>query len=191
MTQQQDQTGFSGPIGKALPFCLEHPPVQFEPINLIHPLPTIDLKNLSSDQRYLLEMCDAVDKGQCPIDLATRNPGILNHSRWITTANRILRLYIGVDNPSKSLKQLVTFIIRVYAPTWFAIKFQPSCKDGAKHFYEIIKKTRYLKEDFRAIVDTVIQRNGYYAHHENIILSMITDDRETIRELGLRRILKA
>ncbi|GBP37966.1 hypothetical protein EVAR_84953_1 [Eumeta japonica] len=55
---------------------------------------------------------------------------------------------------------------------------------------------RYLKpdisfEDLKCIVDTVIQRNGYFAHSENLLLAMITDERKHIRELAARRILKA
>ena len=37
----------------------------------------------------------------------------------------------------------------------------------------------------------VIQRNSYFAHPENILLSMVQDDRKHIRELGWRRILNA
>jgi len=41
------------------------------------------------------------------------------------------------------------------------------------------------------IVDPVIQRNSYFAHPKNLLLSMMTDDRPHIRELALLRILKA
>ena len=37
----------------------------------------------------------------------------------------------------------------------------------------------------------VIQRNGYYAHPENILLAMVHDKNKDIRELGLRKVLKA
>ena len=127
-------------------------------------------------------MCEAVDKADCPVDLALRNPGLLNHSRWLTTANRILRLYISLDSPSCNLKTLVTFIIRVYAPMWFAIK---SCKDA------MIARSRYLSDNLKKIVDSVIQRNAYCSHPENVLLAMLTDGRPHIRQLGLRRILKA
>ena len=40
-------------------------------------------------------------------------------------------------------------------------------------------------------VDPVLQRNGYFAHPKNLLLAMISDERQYIRELGLRRILKA
>lgn len=40
------------------------------------------------------------------------------------------------------------------------------------------------------IVDPVHQRNGYFGHSENILLSMLADDRNHIKELALRRIAK-
>ena len=45
--------------------------------------------------------------------------------------------------------------------------------------------------DLKKVINPVIQRNAYFAHPENILLSLITDDSKTIRELGMRRILWA
>src|SRR6266568_2931266 len=103
----------------------------------------------------------------------------------------IRRVYVSTECPSDSLKVLVTFIIKVYAPMWFQIKMNPSCKDGARHVWHSIKRSRYLSLDLKNVIDPVIQRNAYFAHPENILLSMITDHSKTIRELGLRRILRA
>jgi hypothetical protein len=55
----------------------------------------------------------------------------------------------------------------------------------------MIQFSRYLPENLRSIVDNVIERNGFFAHPENILLSMLFDTRRHIRELSLRRILKA
>ena len=49
----------------------------------------------------------------------------------------------------------------------------------------------YLPQDLLDIIDPVIQRNAYFGHPDNILLTMITDDRQHVRELGLRRILRA
>jgi hypothetical protein len=147
--------------------------------------------DLITDQQYLWQMCQAVSEGHCPCDLALQKPGPLNHSRWLTSANRIHRLYVGLDAPSNNIKTLVTFIIRVYAPTWFAIKTQPSCKDGAKHLHGMMVRTRYLSSSLKKVVDPVIRRNGFCGHPENVLLAMITDERPHLRELGLRRIMKA
>ena len=106
--------GFSGAIGKRLVTCSEQPVSSFAPVQLTEQLSSVDPKELSTDQRYLLEMCNSISKGECSVDLAMRNPGCLNHSRWLTTANRILRLYVSDMEPSQNLKTVVTFIIRVY-----------------------------------------------------------------------------
>ncbi|GBL81233.1 hypothetical protein AVEN_267048-1 [Araneus ventricosus] len=81
--------------------------------------------------------------------------------------------------------------MKVYAPVWFTIKIHHSCKDGSKHVFETIKKSCYLSSELKAVIDSVIQRNGYFGNPENILIAMITDNRNFIRELGLRRIMAA
>ena len=130
-------------------------------------------------------------QGVCSPDLSLKKPGKLAHSRWLTLASRILRLYVGTENPSDNLKTLTEYVVKVYAPIWFHIKLKPSCVNGSKHFWRLIKFSRYLCEQHLKIIDPVIQRNGYYAHPENVLLCMLCDERKHIRELGLRRLLKA
>jgi hypothetical protein len=113
------------------------------------------------------------------------------HSRWITTANRILRLYVSTTNPTTQLHMLAEYVAKVYAPMWFKIKFKPSCKDGARHVFETVHRVQGLPQQVKQVVEPVIQRNAYFAHPENLLLSMLSDQRMHIRELGLRRILKA
>lgn len=74
---------------------------------------------------------------------------------------------------------------------WFIIKSNPSCENGAKHVWQTIQLTRYIRDDLRAIIDPVIQRNAFFAHSENMLISMISDPRLYIRELAMRRILNA
>ena len=64
------------------------------------------------------------------------------------------------------------FIIRVYAPMWFAIKSHSSCKDGARNFYQQAARSRYLSQEQKNIVDPDLHRNSYFAHAKNIILAM-------------------
>ncbi|GBN22264.1 hypothetical protein AVEN_108537-1 [Araneus ventricosus] len=69
------------------------------------------------------------------------------------------------------------------------IKIRHSCKDGSKHVFETIKKSRYLSAELKSGIDPVIQRNGYFGNPEIILIAMITEDRNFIRGLGLRRIM--
>ena len=109
--------GFTGPIGKAFASCHTFPVCNYDKIE--GELSVIDSKELSADQKYLHDICSAVINGHCSFDLSLRNPRAINHDRWLTTGNRILRMYIGSENPIPELITLATFVIRVYAPTVF------------------------------------------------------------------------
>ena len=50
---------------------------------------------------------------------------------------------------------------------------------------------RYLSTELWEIMDPVIKRNRYFGHPENLLLAMICDQHEFVREIGLCRILKA
>lgn len=178
---------FSGEIGKSLMRCSELPVCKFQPIE--SDLPIIVCNDLSTDQKYLYEMVLAVSVGNCSTNLSLRDPGKMVHSRWLTTANRILRVYVSVPEPSANLKTLCEFVVKVYAPCWFHIKTESSCVFGSKHVLMMVKLSRYLPIDLRNVVNASIQRNAYFAHHENILLAMLVDESQTIRELSIHRIL--
>src|SRR6218665_943235 len=180
---------FTGTIGKSMANCEQLSIVSFDKIEV--EFPEVTATDLSTDQQYLRDMCEAVINGHCPPALSRRDPGAMSHSRWITTANRILRSYVSSKYPSNNLKTLATYVVRVYAPMWFYIKMNPSCKDGSLYLWRTIFRSRYLPEVIKAVIDPVIQRNGFFGHPENILLGMISDTRKHIRALGLRRILKS
>lgn len=94
--------------------------VNFDSIQCV--IPEIDRKLLSKDQQYLFDISTAIKSGNCPEDLSIRDPGPLSHARWLTAANRVLRLYASVITPSDEHKLLVSFILKSYMPVWFNIK---------------------------------------------------------------------
>lgn len=182
---------YSGKIGSLLKCCESSQVVNFKPINFDFVL-NMDLRaKLSSDLLYLYDMSEAVQSGQVSINLASRSPGKMNIARWYTTANRILRLYVSTKKPVSLLVILVKYILQVYAPVMFNIISNPTCVAGAQHFFEIMKRSQFLPQKMRGQVNSVIQRNGYYAHSENLLLSMTDDIRENIRERAWKLIASA
>ncbi|GBL75886.1 hypothetical protein AVEN_234229-1 [Araneus ventricosus] len=129
----------------------------------------------------------AIKSGNCKEDLAVRVPGPLSHSRRLTTANRTLRLYLS---PTPELQEIVVFILKSYVSVWFGIKTSYYFTEGQKLVYQSIQSSRYLPEDLSNIADPVIERNGFFADLEHLMLAMTQDNTKHIRELGLRRILK-
>ncbi|GBO22924.1 hypothetical protein AVEN_119397-1 [Araneus ventricosus] len=69
----------------------------------------------------------------------------------------------------------------------FKIRTKPSVIYGAQHLCQSIILSRYLKD----VIDPVIKRNEFFGHAENVLISMLADYRNHVRESALRRILKA
>lgn len=133
----------------------------------------------------------AVNSGHCDEDLAREQPGPTSTARWLTTASRILRWYVTQADPSKKLKDLVTFIVRVYAPFWFLVKSQPLAIHGSRNVFKYISWVRDLPNDVQLAIKPTIDNNPYYFHHENILLSMITDPDAAVRVDGYSKIMEA
>ena len=100
---------FGGLIGKQLVGCKLLDVVDFEAVQV--PEITIDEKDLRSDQKNLFSIFRAVRMGFVSPHLASQKPGPLNHSRWLTTACRMLRLYVSTSQSSSALIDLVQYIM--------------------------------------------------------------------------------
>lgn len=94
---------FSGPIGKKLESCENLKIVKYEVIPFKCDVQTTDSRVYSSDQKYLHDICISISNGVCDDKVAKRSPGKMNHARWLTTGNRILRLYVSTSKPSNNL----------------------------------------------------------------------------------------
>lgn len=152
-------------------------------------------KDLSSDQSYLLRACLAVQQGYVENEeikiLQSLMPGNVNNARWLTTANRILRYYMSQEVCSEQLEKIVRFIVNVYAPSWFNIKSHPSCADGAKNFFFLLKQCYLMGEQDWKLVEPVLQNNSYFAHWENILLSGMCDEDDDVRKFCSEKITTA
>lgn len=183
---------WSGPVGQAITQDVwEKEIVQFEKIEFQCDIDNIDsvAATFSTDQKYLFEICKAISTGEFSESLAKTAIAKVAHSRWHTTGSRILREYASNSEPSDVLRLLAEYVVKVYATMHFNIKAYGCCTDGARHVAELIKLTRYLPANALKVIDPVIQRNAYFAHPENIILTMLDNEREWIRELAYMRIL--
>ena len=107
---------------------------------------SVDRNTLITDQKYLYDIFHSITTGKVSIEIARKSPGKMSHSRWLTTANRILRLYVSTTDPDDNFKMLVEFIMRVYAPMWFKIKVLHNAEDGPGNLMATIKAARNLSK---------------------------------------------
>ena len=75
---------------------------------------------------------------------------------------------------------LAKFVIKVYAPIWFSIKLRPHCMEGPKHIMNMILLMKYMDSDIKLRLYSIIQRNAFFAHPENILLAIIADEQTNL-----------
>ena len=147
-------------------------------------------KDLSDDQALLYDFTTAIRTGNVSPGLHSKKLGPMDHSRWLTLALRMCRLYISQNNLSgkdlRNLNLIVTFIVSHYAPMWFEIKFEPYYSNGRHHLLTSIKLFRSLPSTVKGIVEPYIRRNAYFGHSENILIAMLADPDQEVRKKAIK-----
>ena len=116
--------------------------------------------------------------------------GELNHSHWLTLERCILRFYVAQEKPTSDLSTLEEFLIKVYFPGWFQIKFNTKITNGPKNYLNILAQVmRFPNKIIQDIAVAVLHRNAYFSHHKNILLAMLADNNHNVRLLAVNKIL--
>ena len=189
---------FSGKIGKLLPVATDLKINQnFQPIRVGPPLLHLTdevVSDLSTDQHYGYMMVTAICNGDVPQRLAMLEVGPVNHSRWLTTANRLLRLYVSDhqldENDEEKLRKICAFVIGVYYPCWFNIKVKHSWIEGPRHVLFQLACLQSQPADVIGIVSPAVKRAAWYAHSEHVIQTLLCSNEKDERTLGVNAILK-
>ena len=130
----------------------------------------------------------AVIVGSVDEDLQFLEVGPIVHSRWLTLACRILRLYVSKETPA-NLQAIAHFCNSVYFPTWFESKKQNQIIHGAKNFFNLVHRIQqFPHSEICSIASKVVQRKAFFAHLKNVLLGMLGDDDEEIRRSAVNKI---
>lgn len=186
-------TKYSGSIGKQLKDDIWKEPItEFQPISLSDMPDGAERVKLRNDQKYLLDLAKAVSSGVCHPSLAEQKPFPQNVARWLSTAARLLRLYMSSSSPSDALRKIVLYVMKVYIPLWFRKKWNEFWADGGRHIFALVSLSRQHCPEFHSkYIKEIIGRNNYFIHPENLLISMITDADKEIRDKGYRKIMEA
>lgn len=188
---------FSGPIGKLLPSTTELPiNEEFTPITIGSPLIKLSeevLDDLSTDQYYGYRLVTAIREGVLPKSLALLEIGPVNHSRWLTTANRVLRLYVSLHDlqgkEDHNLRLLTEFIVGVYYPCWFMAKVKHKWVEGPRHVLFQLECLKSQNEAVKNIVLPTIKRSAWFAHSENVMQTLLCSSDVEERKVGIEKIV--
>lgn len=186
---------YVGPIGRKFKEAEHTPIANFTAISMGDFPANFDSSLLTNDQKHLYELANAISRGYCSQELASRKIGATHEARWVTKASRILRIYMSEEQPSIQHRWLTIFIQFIYLPSIIKIKMKPYFFDGARHFFGIIHEINKHRFDLgpkscQSLLSTLAE-NGFYGHSEMIIVAMLTDEDKNVQKSGYDLIEKA
>ena len=79
----------------------------------------------------------------------------------------------------------------VYTPLWFKIKRNHTISHALLHVFDNLFKCQKLPSQVREFVIPVIERNAFGAHHESILVAMVSRTYLNHNKVAWRRILRS
>ena len=192
------KTGWKGDLGKLLKSTNDmRVNYEFEQVDLgpeLIKLPEEVRADLSNDQKLLYDRAHAIRSGQLSRDVALKKGGSLVHSRWLTFAAELLKMWMSdhglVGDLLERLRTLVTYILTVYVPMWFNIKVHHSWIEGPRHVLTHLQLLRLQAPDVQKILLPYLKTSSWFAHSESILQTMLCSPDQTEREFAIKKILK-
>ena len=123
-------------------------------------------KEFNWDTRYLLEMAKAVESGHLEERWARSRAGAMTNARWQNTESRELRVYMSTASPSQAQRQMTSFIIFIYVPSFLEIRQRNLLLEGPRHLLNNITRVRtYCTLEEVELLTPYLQCNGYFGQH--------------------------
>ena len=116
---------------------------------------------------------------------------ILRFFRIFIVNLSFLFLYSQEPEPSDKLILLVKIVVNLYAPMILKIKASSHVSQGSIHYFSMLQLSRNLFKNNQELLENVISTlkwNGYWCHPESIILAMLFDQRESVKEKAIQLI---
>ena len=144
---------------------------------------------MNTDQQLLYLGCQALING-CPENLKHRTLGNLSHARWLTTAIRIVFLYMSTENPSPALCRLTWFVLNCYSILWLNAKQFWRATEAPLIAFKAMKIISELPVSEQNILRPVFERGfTYWLHAEQLLLGCLGSQDADIRARAVARVL--
>ena len=190
---------FGGPIGELIggdiekmPFNLQFKRIKNEGAKLLS-LPEKVVADLSTDQQYGFRLASLIVGTDVDASVLGLKPGPISHARWLTTANRFMRIYVTkhglLGNGKTDLLLIVTYIVKCYYVIWFDIKCHPTSLAAPGILFRQMQIVKSLPKPIRDVVQPRISDGSWYAHSEHLLHLLASDDEE-YRRFAVKKTLE-
>ena len=90
----------------------------------------------------------------------------------------------------KVLETLVKFCLQMYFKLYFDIKVKHSLVDAPHHILTQIRILKKQPKQVREILTFYVRKGAWYAHHENVLISLLASSDPKDRKFAVNQILK-
>ena len=195
--KSSSKDGFSGPIGKLLSLVNSmKKKSSFEAIPGSGPLielPEKIVKEMSTDASLSYRLLCAVRSGKLSPELASMKCGHIVHSRWLTTGECLMMLWMcdhGLKGEVlRKLRLIVNFVCNVYFPMFFEIKVKNSIISGPRHIITLLRLLRSQPAEVLQAVSPYIKTGAWFAHSEALLLTLLASDSKEERKFAVMKVL--
>ena len=120
--------------------------------------------------------------------------GPINHTRWLTTANRTVKLWTsenGLEGEDlENLEMVVEWLVGCYYPMWFKIKINHHWLNGPYHVLHQLSLLRQQREVVQHFTVEAIQRGSWFAHSEMVLQSLLCSEEEGDKRFAVNKIIE-
>ena len=130
------------------------------------------------DHQQLIKLLEGLCTGQISEQWAGMAIGKVCSARWTTCQNGCCRAIMSEENPSPALYRIVHFVVFVYGHVFLHIKHKNRVQEAPHHLVREISLVRpslreHCNEEEKRLTQKAIQDNGFMAHHESVLLSLL------------------
>ena len=155
-------------------------------LSLIDSMKEETLQNLGTDHRIFIGVLRIIITGRDNPQFSSMKIGPVVHSRFTTTETRFLRRWISTETPSFEQLRITRYLVYVWAETFLTAKIKNRFEDGSRLLLlELLLSKKYCSMPEFVVVKTSMDFNGQYAHHESILVSLLSSPKAEERKLAV------
>ena len=152
------------------------------------------LKEMSTDAALSYRLLKAIRSGKLIPELANMKCGEICHSRWLSTGESLMMLWMSEHNFTrqtlKKLKLIVNFVCNVYFHMFYKIKVKHNIFYEPNHVVTQLRLLQSRPLQVVKIVSPYIQTGAWFAHSEAILLSLLASSTQAERKFAVEIVLK-
>ena len=157
-------------------------------------IPQDIVKNMSTDSSIFYQLGLAVKSGMLSKQLGTKKCGNICHSRWLTTGEALLFLWVsehGLEGELlERLEIITTFVVQVYHHMYYEIKVKHGIIDGPNHVLTQLRLITQQPEVVQDILIPITMKGAWFAHSEPILLTLVCSSAREDRKFAMEKILE-